>query len=47
MAAPACHEKEGVTSHLGACNHSLLYDRWIDGRFGVRVGMWNSGRLTG
>ena len=36
-AAPAYHEKEGATTHPGACNHGLLYDGRPDESFGVRV----------
>ena len=46
-AAPACHEKEDAIPHPAACKHSLQYDGWPDGRFGVRVGTWNLGSLTG
>ena len=46
-ASPACLKKEGATSHPGACQHSLQYDRRPDGRLGVRVGMWNLGSLSG
>ena len=33
--------------HPGACKFSLQYDRWPDERFGVWVGMWNLGSLSG
>ena len=41
--APAYHKKEGATPHHGAWKHSLQ----SDGRFGVRVGMWNLSSLSG
>ena len=37
-AAPAYHRKERATLHPGACKHTLQYDGWPDGRFGVWVG---------
>ena len=45
--APAFHEKDGATPYHGACKFSLQYDRRPDERFGVRVGMWNLGSLSG
>ena len=46
-AAPAYHRKEVATPHSGACKFSLHYDGRPDGRFGVRVVMWNLGSLGG
>ena len=45
--APAYHKKEGTAPHPGACKYSLQYDGRPDGRFGVRVGTWNLGSLSG
>ena len=47
LAAPAYHKKEGATPHPGACKLSLQYDGRPDECFGVRVGMWNLGSLSG
>ena len=41
--APAYHKKEGATQNPGASKLSLQYGR----RFGVLVGMWNLGNLSG
>ena len=41
-AAPACHKNVGAILHHGVCKFSLQYDVRPDGRFGVRVGTWNS-----
>ena len=46
-ATPAYHEKESSTPHLGACRLILQYDGRPDERFGVRVGTWNLGSLSG
>ena len=46
-AAPAYHTKEVETQHPGARRHSLQYGGRPDGRFGVRVGMWNVGSPSG
>ena len=32
---------------LGSCKHTLQYDEWSDGSFGVRVVTWNVGSLSG
>ena len=45
--APAYHKKEGATLHPGACRYSLLCDRWPDWRFGLQVGTWKIGCLSG
>ena len=45
--APAYHRKEVATLHPGACRHSLQYDGRPDWCFGVRVGTWNLGNLSG
>ena len=45
-AVPAYRKKEGATPHPGARKFSLLYDRWPDGRFEVRVGTCNLGSLS-
>ena len=47
MGAPAYHEKEGATPHPVACKFSLQYEGWPDERYGVRVGTWSLGRLSG
>ena len=44
---PAHHKKEGATHHAGACTFSLQYDGRPSGRFGVWVGTWNIGSLSG
>ena len=44
---PAYHKKEGATLHPGACKFSLQCDGRPHERFGVRVGMWNLGILSG
>ena len=44
---PAYHKKECATLHPGVYKHSLLYYGRPDGRFGVRVGTWNLGSLSG
>ena len=46
-AAPAYYKKEGATQHPGSCKHSLKYDGRPDGRFGLQVGMWNLGSVSG
>ena len=46
-AAPAYHKKEGESPHPLACKHSLLYDGWPEGRFGMQIGTWNFGSLSG
>ena len=46
-AAPALHIKEGETPHPGACKLSLQYDGRPDESFGVWVGTWNLGSLSG
>ena len=46
-AAPAYHKKEGATPHSGSCKYSLQYDRRPDECFGVWVGMWNLGSVSG
>ena len=45
--APACHNKEGATLHLGSCKYSLQYYGWLDWRLWLRVGTWNLGSLSG
>ena len=47
MAAPAYHENEGAILHPGERWHSLSYDGRHNGRFGVQVGTWNLGSLSG
>ena len=46
-ATPAFHKKEGATLHSGVQKHGLQYDGRLDERFGVRVGTWNLGNLSG
>ena len=46
-AAPAYHKKEGAAPHPGVCKFSLLYDGRPDESFGVWVGTWNIGSLSG
>ena len=46
-AAPAYHKKKGVRLHPVAPKHSLLYDGRPDWHFGVWVGTWNIGSLSG
>ena len=45
--ASANHKKEGANTHHGACKFSLQYDVRSDECFGVRVGAWNLGSLSG
>ena len=45
--APAYNKKEGATPHPGVGKFSLQYDCRPDVRFGVRVGAWNLGSLSG
>ena len=45
--APAYLEKEGSIPHIGACCHSLVYDRRHDYSFEVRVEMCNIGGASG
>ena len=47
MGGNCYHEKEGATPHPGAYKYSLQYDGRTDERFGVRVGTWNLGSLSG
>ena len=46
-AAHAYPKKKSATQHPGMCKHSLQYDWRPDGHFGVRVGRWNLGSLSG
>ena len=46
-AASACHKKEGANPHPGACWSSLQYDGRPYERFGVLIGTWNLGSLSG
>ena len=46
-AAPVFHKKVGATTCPGEHKHSLQYDGRPDGRFGVRVGIWNFGSQSG
>ena len=46
-ATPVYHKKEGATPHPGARKNSLQYDGRLDRRFGMRVGTWNLGSLSG
>ena len=44
---PAYRQREAATLHSEAFKHSLQYDKRPDGCFGVRVGMWNLGIMSG
>ena len=46
-AALAYHKKEGATHDPGQRKHCLQNDGKPDERFGVRVGTWNIGSMSG
>ena len=46
-AALAYHKQEGATPDPGPCKHCLRNDGTPDERFGVRVGTWNIGSMSG
>ena len=46
-AALAYHKQEGATPDPGPCKHCLQNDGKPDKRFGVRVGTWNIGSMSG
>ena len=46
-AALAYHKQEGATPHPGPRKHCLQNDGKPDERFGVRVGTWNIGSMSG
>ena len=46
-AALACHKQEGATPDPGPRKHCLQNDGKPDERFGVRVGTWNIGSMSG
>ena len=43
----AYHKQEGATPHPGPRKHCLQNDGKPDERFGVRVGTWNIGSMSG
>ena len=47
LPAPAYRQKEFATPHPGVHNYSLQCDGRPDGLFGVWVGTWNLGSLSG
>ena len=47
LAALAYHGKEDAVPHIGARRHSLRYDGWSYGRFGVCVVTWKLGSQGG
>ena len=46
-AALAYHKQEGATPHPGPRKHCLQNDGKPDERFGVRLGTWNIGSMSG